>query len=174
MNVLANFREEPIRSDEVLRSSKGQSCSARFPGICCGDDATTVWAHLNGARFGKGAMIKAHDILGFHACFACHSYYDVGHGTRPLLSSEQLLQCVLGAVCETYVRLVRAKIVTVPQDTERLVSDRVTKPRKPPKQRAKVAGSARSNPAMNGRRDAESPHGPNPNAMRKPSDRAHD
>jgi hypothetical protein len=137
--MLANFREEPIRSDKVLRSAKGQPCTARFPGICCNDDATTVWAHLNGARFGKGVMIKAHDILGFHACYACHYYFDVGHGTRPLLSDEELVTYVLGAVCETYVRLVRAKIIIVPLDPERLSSERKIKPRKRPEERAKVA-----------------------------------
>jgi hypothetical protein len=142
MNVPTNFREEAIRSNKVLRSAKGQPCAARFPGICCGDDATTVWAHLNGSQFGKGAMIKAHDILGFHACFACHAYYDVGHGTRPILSSEQLLEYVLGAVCETYVRLVRAKIIIVPLDPERLSHDKPVPPRKPASERAKVGGKS--------------------------------
>ena len=141
MNVLANFRDEPIRSEKVLRSAKGQPCSVRFPGICNGDPATTVWAHLNGAAFGKGAMIKAHDILGFHACYACHNYYDVGHGTRPLISTETLLTCILGAVCETYVRLVRAKIVFVPLDPERLAHDKPVSPRKPKEQRRAVGKS---------------------------------
>jgi hypothetical protein len=117
-----------IRSRKVLDSARGQPCSARFPGICNGDPTTTVWAHLNGAAFGKGASIKAHDILGFHAC---HSYYDVGHGTRPVLSDEALLECILSAVCETYVRLVRAQIVIVPIDPEHLSHDRPVKPRKP-------------------------------------------
>lgn len=141
--MLANFREEPIRSDKVLRSAKGQPCSARFPGVCCADPETTVWAHLNGTKFGKGAMLKAHDILGFHACYACHFYYDVGHGTRPLFSNEDLIGYVLAAVCETYVRLVRAKIIIVPLDPERLSNDKPTKPRKPVGERAKIAASAR-------------------------------
>jgi len=127
-----------IRSAKVLNSAKGQPCSARFPGICCGNPETTVWAHLNGAAFGKGAGIKAHDVLGFHACYACHSYYDVGHGTKPLLSPAELLGYVLSAVCETWVRLIRAGIVIVPLDPERLSQDKPVKPRKPPEQRRKV------------------------------------
>jgi hypothetical protein len=107
-----------IRSRKVLDSARGQPCSARFPGICNGNPETTVWAHLNGAAFGKGMAQKAHDVLGFHSCSSCHSYYDVGHGTRPILTTDQLLECILGAVCETWVRLIRMKLLTVVGDAE--------------------------------------------------------
>jgi hypothetical protein len=127
-----------IRSQKVLRSAKGQLCSARFPGICCGDPATTVWAHLNGHSFGKGAGIKAHDIHGFHACFACHSYYDTGHGTKPLMSDAELLWAVLGAVTETWVRLIAAGIVLVPMDAEKPAAERPIPARKPKAERAKI------------------------------------
>jgi len=92
------MREDPIRSSKVLRSAKGQPCSARFPGICNGNPETTVWAHLNGSAFGKGMGQKAHDVLGFHACSDCHSYYDIGHGTKAWLDNDTLLTCVLEAV----------------------------------------------------------------------------
>lgn len=127
-----------IRSQKVLRSAKGQPCSARFPGICNGNPETTVWAHLNGAAFGKGLGVKAHDVLGFHACFACHAYFDVGHGTKALLSNDTLLECVLSAVCETYVRLITAGIVIVPLDAETLSADRPVKPRKPASERTPI------------------------------------
>lgn len=134
-------KEDMIRSTKVLRSASGQPCTACFPGICNGDDATTVWAHLNGHAFGKGGWIKAHDMLGFHACYACHSYYDVGHGTRPLLSTETLLEHLLRAVCETWVRLIKMKVVLVPLDAERLNHDKPAKPRKPLEQRRQVGKS---------------------------------
>ena len=132
-----------IRSRKVLDSARGQPCSARFPGICDGNAETTVWAHLNGAAFGKGASIKAHDVLGFHACYACHSYYDVGHGTRPLLSNDDLLACILSAVCETWVRLIRAGLIFVPEDTQTPFSERAVKPRLPKGQRRKVPAGKR-------------------------------
>lgn len=128
----------PIRSTKVLNSARGQTCTMRLPGICNGNPETTVWCHLNGGAFGKGMGQKAHDILGFHGCFACHSYLDTGHGTRPLVSNDVLLECLLNAVCETYVRLVRAGIVVVPIDTPKPFHDRPAKPRKPPEQRAKI------------------------------------
>lgn len=136
-----------IRSQKVLRSAKGQPCSARFPGICNGNPETTVWAHLNGGAFGKGLGVKAHDVLGFHACFDCHRYLDVGHGTRPILSNDVLLECVLSAVCETYVRLIVAGIVIVPLDAERLSADKPIPPRKPKRQRKAIPHSKQPIPA---------------------------
>jgi hypothetical protein len=127
-----------IRSSKVLNSARGQPCAARFPGICNGNPETTVFAHLNGAAFGKGGAIKAHDVLGFHACAACHAYYDVGHGTRAILDNDTLLECVLGAVCETWVRLIRAGIIFVPEDAPKPFHDKPVKPRKPVEDRRSI------------------------------------
>lgn len=119
-----------IRSKKVLNSARGQPCTYRFPGICGGNPETTVWSHLNGFRFGKGMGMKAHDILGAHACFECHAYLDTGHGTKPRISNETLLECVLGGVTETWVRLIQMGIVIVPLDAKKLSSERPIKPRK--------------------------------------------
>lgn len=127
-----------IRSQKVINSARGQACTYRFPGICGGNPETTVWSHLNGWRFGKGMGIKAHDILGAHSCFECHAYLDVGHGTKPLISNETLLECVLGGVTETWVRLIQMGIVIVPLDATKLSSERPIKPRKPREQRQKI------------------------------------
>lgn len=136
-----------IRSRKILDSAKGQTCSLRFPeGICGANPETTVWAHLNGARYGKGAGIKAHDILGAHACDRCHAYLDVGHGTKPLISNETLLECVLGGVTETWVRLIAMGLVVVPRDPERLSSERPVKPRKPVGERKAIPASDRPIP----------------------------
>lgn len=136
------LRETPIRSTKVLRSAKGQPCAARFPGICNGNPETTVWAHLNGHAFGKGAAVKAHDILGFHACYSCHTYYDTGHGRKALIDNETLLECVLSAVAETWVRLIRTGIIVVPLDAPKPLHERPTKQRKPVEQRAKITQRA--------------------------------
>lgn len=127
-----------IRSRKVLASAKGAQCTARFPGICNGDPATTVWCHLNGHAFGKGAGIKAHDVCGFAGCSSCHAYLDTGHGTNPKISNDTLLECVLSAVCESYVRLIVSGVIIVPLDAERLSSERPVKARKPPEQRTKI------------------------------------
>jgi hypothetical protein len=127
-----------IRSRKILDSAKGAPCSIRLPGICNGNAETTVWCHLNGHRFGKGGAIKAHDIHGFHGCADCHRYYDVGHGTRPLMGDLELLEQVLGAVCETWVRLIAAGIVIVPLDVEKPAHERPIPARKAKEQRAPI------------------------------------
>lgn len=124
-----------IRSGKIRNSARGQPCTARFPGICNGNPETTVWCHLNGRRFGKGMGLKAHDVLGFDGCSSCHAYYDTGHGTKPVLSNDTLLECILGAVCESYVRLIRDGLVTVPQDEPKPPK---VKPRKPREERVKI------------------------------------
>lgn len=108
-----------IRSRKLLDTARGAQCAARFPGICCGNPETTVWAHLNGAAYGKAMGMKAHDILGFHACRSCHTYTDTGHGTNPILSDAEFWEYLLRAVCETYVRAVDAGVVIVPRDLEK-------------------------------------------------------
>lgn len=127
-----------IRSQAVLDSAKGAPCAARFPGVCNGNPETTVWCHLNGYRFGKGAGLKAHDVCGFAGCSSCHAYLDVGHGTKPLVSTETLLECVIGAVLECYVRLIVTGVVQLPQDRAKPAHERPTKPRKAPAERQKL------------------------------------
>ena len=132
-----------IRSQKIIRAANGAPCSARFPGICNGNSETTVWCHLNGSAYGKGAGIKAHDVLGFDGCSDCHRYYDVGHGTRPLISTDTLLECVLQAVCESYVRRIVLGLIVVPRDPERLSSERPVPPRKPVGERKAIPKSDR-------------------------------
>jgi hypothetical protein len=126
-----------IRSQKVLRHAKGQPCSARFPGICNGNPETTVFCHLNGAAFGKGMGVKAHDVLGFFGCSDCHMAYDLGHGTKDWLAGD-MHKLVLEAVCTTWIVLIRDGIVIVPLDPERLSSERQVAPRKPKSERARV------------------------------------
>lgn len=133
-----NLRESPIRSEKYLRGAKGSPCTAAFPGICCGDPETTVLAHLNGAAFGKGEGQKAHDIAGLDACFACHAYIDVGHGTKPLMSDAEFYWHLLRGVVLTMVNRARRQIIIVPLDPERLVHDRQTPKRKPSAERTKI------------------------------------
>lgn len=127
-----------IRSQKIIDTARGAECAFRFPGICQGGTETTVWAHLNGAKYGKGAGNKAHDVLGAPACYRCHAYLDVGHGTKPLISTETLLECVLEAVTGTWVRLIQSGVVSVPQDKQKPAHEVPVKPRKPRNERAKI------------------------------------
>lgn len=146
-----------IRSQKILRSAKGQSCAFRFPGICQGGTETTVWAHLNGGRFGKGMGIKAHDVLGGHACFWCHAYLDGGHNTKPQMGQDTYLECILGGVTETLVRLIVSGLVIVPLDAEKPAHQVPVKSRKPVDQRQSIPARKDPWPAAGTRKIQSAP-----------------
>ena len=65
------------RSHALTQSARDERC------VSCGaQDGTVVWAHSNEGEHGKGARIKAHDLLGNYLCFRCHTEYDSGNATR--------------------------------------------------------------------------------------------
>lgn len=124
-----------IRSKKVTRSAQGQPCFLQLPGICNFNWETTVWAHLNGAAFGKGAGVKAHDIAGFPACSDCHFAYDQ---RKTGLTDAELSQALLRATVGAWVMLIERGIVIVPLDAKTPANERPVKPRKPRNERAKI------------------------------------
>lgn len=129
------LKEEPIRSQKYLRGAKGSPCTFNGP-TCNHDDSTTIPAHLNGAAFGKAFGMKAHDIATLDACFDCHVYIDVGHGTQPLISDAEFWKLLLRGVVRTMVNRVRRHIVIVPLDPEALASEREPGVKRPKKKAA--------------------------------------
>ena len=57
---------------KLRESAKGQPCMVRIPGVCNGNQETTVLAHLNGGGMG----LKDRDVFGSFACSACHDIVD--------------------------------------------------------------------------------------------------
>lgn len=53
---------------------------------CGAENDTTVSAHSNHAKHGKGMSIKAHDCFIAWLCFDCHSWLDQGKGWDPTRS----------------------------------------------------------------------------------------
>ena len=70
------------RMTPIRKSAKGEDCTVRVPGVCNRDPATTVWAHSNSHKDGKGMGLKARDEEGCYACFACHSWLDGGYASN--------------------------------------------------------------------------------------------
>ena len=66
----------------ITESARNQECQVRIIGVCNGDAATVVWAHVNTMAAGKGRGLKAPDLLGAYACSSCHDVYD-GRVRRP-------------------------------------------------------------------------------------------
>ena len=126
-----------LRSRKYLNGAKGSHCTFCGP-TCNGNPETTVFAHLNGAAFGKGKGMKAHDIAGLDACFECHSYIDAGHGTKPLLTEAEFYWHLLRGVVLTMLDRAQRQIIIVPLDPEHLSSSKPTPARKPKEQRTKI------------------------------------
>jgi hypothetical protein len=61
---------------KITNSAKNETCSIRVIGYCNGDTATTVFAHINGIRYGHGVGQKVDDLLGAYACSSCHDAVD--------------------------------------------------------------------------------------------------
>jgi len=64
-----NYRNQYLL--EKVREAPCQACGAQ--------DGTTVAAHSNQLRDGKGKSIKAHDYRIAALCFSCHFKLDQGH-----------------------------------------------------------------------------------------------
>ena len=60
----------------ITKFAEGKDCTARIPGVCNGNPATSVWAHLNSIRWGAGRGIKVKDACGLIACSSCHLVID--------------------------------------------------------------------------------------------------
>lgn len=75
-----------IASPAYVRASRGQPCTFRIAGVACsggGDD--TVFAHVRDRHTGRS--IRASDISGADACFACHAKFD-GQSGAPLSQAD--------------------------------------------------------------------------------------
>jgi hypothetical protein len=55
--------------------ARGRECTIRLEGICNFDPATTVLAHYRIIGV-SGGNLKSPDLIGAHACSACHDAVD--------------------------------------------------------------------------------------------------
>jgi hypothetical protein len=74
-NIVPFFREPSLEIQALRDLAKDKPCLVRTP-VCNGRTDTTVWAHSNQQRHGKGIGKKAHDCFGALACSACHDFLD--------------------------------------------------------------------------------------------------
>ena len=70
----------PARNPHLLAMARGRECMVRLS-RCLGAGETTVSAHSNFLRHGKGKARKADDQFTVWACANCHSWLDQGAGT---------------------------------------------------------------------------------------------
>ena len=64
-------KRHPFRSKAITQAAKDEPCT-----VCCRNDGTTVFCHLNESWAGKWMGQKADDFAGFFGCHKCHKDYD--------------------------------------------------------------------------------------------------
>lgn len=84
--------------------ARDKPCQIRVVGVCNGDPQTTVLAHLRMAGI-SGMGTKAADILGAHACSACHDYVDGRTHVRSDPQTRRLL--LLEGIARTQAALIK-------------------------------------------------------------------
>ena len=88
-----------------LRSyAQGRSCLVRMPGVCNGVRETTVLAHARLAGI-TGVGQKAPDVIGAHACSACHDVID--GRTKSEYAREEVLTMFYEGILRTLDLLCR-------------------------------------------------------------------
>ena len=98
-----------MKQTAITKSANGESCTVRLPGVCCGDNSTTVYAHISGVRFGHGTGIKTN--FGAYACSSCHDHLD--GRVKNNFEKEYLKLCHLEAVIETLIKLEQKGLITL-------------------------------------------------------------
>lgn len=57
-------------------------CMLRIPRVCTGDRNSSVPAHSNHQRHGRGSSFKSSDNFAVPSCNECHEWYDRGQAQR--------------------------------------------------------------------------------------------
>lgn len=78
----------------LRKLAKGKPCRVRIPGVCNRDPATTVLAHI---KEGWCGSLKPPDVIGVHACSACHD--EIDRRTMKVTTDAARL-ATLRALCE--------------------------------------------------------------------------
>lgn len=127
-----------VRSKKYRDGARGQGCTLRIPTICTGDVETTVFAHIRDSHTGRS--IKASDLSGCDACWACHEIFDsrskTPAGTN--LGYEDWFFYALRGLQETLERRVEQGLLRLDIDVPKPFKDRTAKPRKPVEQRQAI------------------------------------
>lgn len=94
-------KQQPVRSKALRDSARGERCTLRIPGVCCGDSDTVVLCHLPFG--GRGVARKAPDNHAAYGCRSCHDALD-GRGGHDVDRAE-LYECALRGIAETQARM---------------------------------------------------------------------
>ena len=92
--------------------AKGRDCQVRIVGVCNGDSATTVLAHLTLSGI-SGRGLKAPDQLGAWCCSECHRCVD-SNGTSHKLDEDEMIEAELAflyGIMRTQYELIKRGLI---------------------------------------------------------------
>ena len=95
---------------KITQSARGESCKVRIPNVCNHNSETTIFAHINGVRYGHGIAKKVTDILGADSCSSCHDVLD--GRVKSEYTKEQLNLMHFEAMAETQLRLLADGLIS--------------------------------------------------------------
>lgn len=127
-----------IVSTKYRDGARGQPCTLRIPGVCTGGGEDTVFAHIRDDHTGRS--IKASDISGCDACFACHEVFD-RRAKAPyvgLLNDMDWLCIALRGLQRTLENRIARGLLFLTQDVVKARHERPTPKRKPPAERKRI------------------------------------
>lgn len=99
-----------VRSAKITSAARGQRCTVGILGVCNGDPATTVAAHLPDES--HGMALKAHDLFVVFACSACHDAID-GRRSWPRHEGDRRDWYLLRALKRTLLALYIAGVLKI-------------------------------------------------------------
>jgi len=97
----STLKSKAPKRSKIRLSAKDEQCLVRVPGVCNGNSATVVLAHLNGA----GVGMKSPDWQAAYACSACHEFLDGGYADSGIWREQRDLLHLQGVI-RTQERLI--------------------------------------------------------------------
>jgi len=88
---------------KITQSARGKNCTIRLPNVCNHNNETTIFAHINGIRFGHGVGIKVNDMFGAYSCSDCHDAVD--GRAKTMYTKDELHIAHLEGILETMIIL---------------------------------------------------------------------
>lgn len=107
-------KTEPKRNAHLLAMARGEACLLRVPGVCTGDNATTVACHSNWAEHGKAGARKADDCYSVWGCAACHSWLD--QGKAPIEEKRRVWDGAFAWMREIWLQITAGLLESTPKD----------------------------------------------------------
>ncbi|QJQ93935.1 MULTISPECIES: nuclease domain-containing protein [Halomonadaceae] len=98
-----------IKSNAIRQAARAERCTFEIVGVCNGDEATTVFAHLPDETNGMGT--KSCDLSGAFGCSACHDAID--DRTQPMIAEQEREWYMRRAQTRTWRRLIELGVITI-------------------------------------------------------------